>query len=243
MTNLTDKAMQSPELSPYNIICLYGEFGKRKTTTACSLIQSNGLLISSDNSWKVLNRTQHKDLLDKTTIVRYDGLSQLEHIEYEGFDTIIFDTFGKMVDNYLDILLDNADWGGRYREKLSSKEKSLSGLSVPAPIDYRVTRDQFRPHLNRIMNLPAHKIFTFHVNDPIEGLSADTTRKPRIPASTWSMIAELADIIGWLRGGRKGFTVSVDENSLAYVGKSRIDGIEGEMKQEDFINVYANSIR
>lgn len=242
--SLEDEALQPPEVSPFFVTCLYGEFGKRKTTTACSLVREKGLLISADNSWKVLKRERHGSLFDKVTIIGYDGLSQLDYIDYEDFDTVIFDTLSKMVDNYLDLLLDKANWGGRnFRESLSSREKELKGIEVPAPMDYRVVRDQFRPAFTRLMEAKAHKVFTFHVNDPIEGLSKDTVRRPRMPASTWSMIAELADVIGWLRGGRKGFTISVDENSLAYIGKSRLDGIEGEMSIEAFIEAYHNNLR
>ena len=220
----------------YPLICLYGEFGKRKTTTACGLIREHGLLISADNSWKVLKRDIHKDLLDKTELVLYDGLSQLEYIQYTNYDTVIFDTFSKMVDNYLDLLLDKATWGG-YRERLKSELSELKGLEVVAPIDYRVLRDQFRPVLSHIISQPVTKVFTFHVNDPIPGLSKDDTRKPRIPNSTWSMIAELADVIGYLHTKGKEIVVGVDEKRFGYVGKSRIDGIEGEMPIEEFISV------
>lgn len=227
-----DPAVAATEAYP--LICLYGEFGKRKTTTACGLIVEHGLLISADNSWKVLKRTIHKDLLDKTELVVYDGLSQLEYINYTNYDTVIFDTFSKMVDNYLDLLLDNATWGG-YREKLKSEREDLKGLEVVAPIDYRVLRDQFRPVLSHIMAQPVTKVFTFHVNDPIPGLSKDDTRKPRIPNSTWSMIAELADVIGYLHSKGKEIVVGVDEKRFGYVGKSRIDGVEGEMPIAEFI--------
>lgn len=241
--SLEAEALAEPELSPYFITCLYGEFGKRKTTTACSLVQEKGLLISADNSWKVLRRERHGDLLDKVQIVGYDGLSQLDYIDFEDYDHIVCDTTSKMVDNYLDLLLDKASWGGRnFRETLQSKEKELKGIEIPAPMDYRVVRDQFRPVLTRLLEANVHKVFTFHVNDPIEGLSKDTVRRPRVPASTWSMIAEMADVIGWLRGGRKGFTISVAENSLAYIGKSRLDGIEGEMSTDAFIKAYNDNL-
>lgn len=242
MATLSEEAMQPPVASSKFITCLYGEFGKRKTTTACSLVQESGLLISADNSWKVLNRERHGDLLDKITIVGYDGLSQLDYIDYEDYDTVICDTTSKMIDNYIDMLLDKAKWDRNFRETLISKEKELKGIEVPGVQDYRVVRDQFRPALTRLMETSVHKVFTFHVNDPIEGLSKDTVRRPRVPASTWSMIAEMADVIGWLRGGRKGFTISVDENSLAYIGKSRLDGVEGEMSIDSFIEAYHKNL-
>lgn len=241
--SLEEEAMKPPVASDKYVLCLYGEYGKRKTTTACSLVRERGLLISADNSWKVLKRERHATLLDKVTVVGYDGLSQLDYIDYEDYDTIILDTFSKMIDNYLDMLLDKAKWDRNFRETLVSKEKELKGIEVPGVQDYRVVRDQFRPALNRLMDADVHKVFTFHVNDPIEGLSKDTVRRPRVPASTWAMIAELADVIGWLRGGRKGFTISVDENSLAYIGKARLDGVEGEMTIDKFIEAYHNNLR
>jgi hypothetical protein len=243
MSNLADQVEYIPlaEASPegFLLTCLYAEFGKRKTTTACSMIKDRGLLVSADNSWKVLKRDIHKDLLDKTDLVLYDGTSQLEVLKYENYDTVIFDTTSKMIDNFLDLVLDEAGWGGkRFREQLSSKRKELNSIEVPGPIDYRVVRDQFRSVLRPVMEAKVHKVFTFHVNDPIEGLSKDMVKRPRIPNSTWSMIAELADIIGMITGDRKGFSISLKENSTTYIGKSRVDGISGEMPLDEFIKNY-----
>lgn len=224
----------------YKTSVLYGTYGKRKTTSACALVKEHGLLVSADNSWQVLLKPIHEDLFNKITLVEYEGLSQLDYLKYEDYDTVIFDTFSKMVDNYLDLLLEEAKWpsgasGGNRREKLQSTNKELKDIEVPAPTDYRVVRDQFRPILTRLIKIPINVIFTSHRNNPTPGLNKDTTLQPRIPDGVYSIIAEAADVIGYIEGSRRGFTINVDNNSLSCSAKSRVSGIEGTMPLDDFI--------
>lgn len=236
--------LETKEPSNYWTTVLYAETGKRKTTTACSMIIDKGLLISADDSWKVLKKDIHTDLRQKTTLIEFDSAGMFDHIDYKGYDTVICDTFTSMVDRFLDLLYDEASWGGKYRETLVTKNEFLKGTSTTAPIDYKVTRDKFRPIIHSLIRLPAHKIFLMHPNDPIPGLTKDPTRKPRLPGATWQILAEFADVIGFIEGqDKKGFTVNVDESSTACIGKSRIQGISGRMPLERFIDVYSDSVR
>lgn len=247
---ITYNKLSDMEVTPYWITVLYSEFGKRKTTTACSMIKEKGLLVTADNSWRVLLKPIHMDLFEKVTIVTYESRSQLLHIDYSKFDTIIFDTFSKMVAMYLDLLFDKANWGGKYRDKLvlarglSELERAdLEGTEKNAPADYMVLRDKFRPVLDRVFKTEAHKIFTSHVTNPIQGLSTDLTKRPSIPDKTFQIVGEAADVIGYLEGsGKKGITVNVDENAAYCVGKSRIQGIEGKMDWGMFISTYKENI-
>lgn len=234
------KSLDEAKPFGYKTTILYGVYGKRKTTTACSLVKEKGLLVSSDNSWQVLLKPIHSDLYNKITLVEYEGLSQLDYLDYDSYDTVIFDTFSKMVDNYLDLLLESAKWpsgasGGNRRDKLQSTVKELKDIEVPAPTDYRVVRDQFRPIVTRLIKAPINVIFTSHRNNPIPGLSKDTTLQPRISDGVYSIIAEAADVIGYIEGGRRGFTINVDNNSTSCHAKSRVEGIEGTMPLDDFI--------
>ncbi len=226
--------------SRYRVSVLYGDHGKRKTTTAASMVNEKGLLISSDDSWKVLLNDRHKTLYDKLKIIPYDGISQLEFVDFDGYDTIIWDTVSQSIDEYIDLLYDQGSWGGKYREKISSKHKDLQNVSVLAPMDYRVLRDVFRPVLNRLFEkTKAHIIFTSQYKEPIPGLSKDSAVRPDIPAATFKIIGTRADIIGYLQPAARGkFTIDVTENSVVSLGKSRIEGLEGKMDLDSFVNNY-----
>lgn len=230
---------------------LYGEIGKRKTTTACSMVKENGLLISADNSWIVLKRDVHKELRKKVKLIHYDSASQLLHIDYKPYDTVVLDTGTAMVDRYLDLLLKKARWtkGDGYRERLSpidSRDKNnpdLVDLTDLAPADYKVTRDKFRPIFHYLAHeVDAHIIITCHINEP-GPLSRSPVRMPRMPTATWKALGELANIIGVIEGNDgRGFTVNVDESSAAFVLKSQIDGISGRMPLATFVERYREGI-
>jgi len=236
---LKEIANQDATTSAYRVTVLYGDFGKRKTTTACSMVDEKGLLLSSDDSWKVLLNERHRTLSSKFKIVKLQGLSQLQYIDFSGYDTIIWDTISKSVDRYLDLLYDEADWGGKFREKLSTKNPDLKNVDILAPTDYRVTRDIFRPTLDRLFNnTEAHIIFTSQVKEPIKGLSPDMVKRPDVPPATFKIIAERADLIVNLRPENRGFVADLTENSLTILAKSRIEGLQGKMNLDDFVTKY-----
>lgn len=226
-------------VSPYRVSVLYGDYGKRKTTTACSMVHEKGLLLSSDDSWKVLLNERHRDIYSKIKVIKLEGIKQLEYVDLTGYDTIIWDTVSQSVEVFLDLLYDQSDWGGKYREKLKTTSKEIQGLEILAPVDYRVTRDYLRPAFNRLFtDTNSNIIFTSQMTEPLPGLSADQTRRPSIPASTFKILGTRADIIANLRPEGKGFVVDVTENSLAYLAKSRIEGLQGKMNLDDFVNKY-----
>lgn len=239
------EANKDATTSAYRVSVLYGDYGKRKTTTACSMVNERGLLLSSDGSWKVLLNKRHEELFSKIDVIKLEGLSQLEYINFDGYDTVIWDTFSRTVDGYTDLLYDEATWKNpntgkpMFRETLTSKNKELEGVQILAAMDYRVTRDIFRPRLSKyIFNLPAHIIFTSQVNEPLKGMSADMTKRPAIPAATFKIVAEKADIIANIRPHTRSFIADVTENSIAFLGKSRIEGIEGAMPLDSFVAEY-----
>lgn len=237
---LKEIANRDATTSAYRVSVLYGDFGKRKTTTACSMVNERGLLLSSDDSWKVLLNSRHSNLKDKIKVVKLEGLKQLDSIDFEGYDTIIWDTISKSVDRYLDLLYDNSTWGGKYREKITTNHSDLKGVEILAPMDYRVTRDIFRPVLDRLFNeTEAHIIFTSQMKEPIPGLSKTMENRPDVPAATFKIIAERADVIANIRAANRGkFIVDLTEGSVAYLAKSRIEGLQGQMDSEDFVSTY-----
>jgi hypothetical protein len=237
---LVEEANRDATVSPYYVTVLYGDYGSRKTTTACSMIKEKGLLISADESWKVLRNTRHAGLYSKVknSIIEYQGLSQLKYIDFNGYDTIIWDTISHSVDTYLDLLYDEANWGGKFREKISSRHPDLAGAETLAPVDYRVTRDSFRPVLNRLFKeTQAHIIFTSQMTEPMPGLSTNQQRRPSIPQATFKIIGTRADIIANTRGNGNKFVADASQ-SLTQLGKSRLETIQGPMDLDNFVAKY-----
>lgn len=225
--------------SPYRVSVLYGDYGKRKTTTACSMTNERGLLLSSDDSWKVLLNDRHRELYAKHKVINLTGIKQLDYVDFTGYDTIIWDTVSQSVEVFLDLLYDKSDWGGSYREKLKTTSEELKGLEVLAPIDYRVTRDYLRPSFNRLFHdTEAHIIFTSQMVEPLPGLSKNAVSRPAIPASTFKIIATRADVIANLRPENRSFVADLSEGSLTTLGKSRIEGLQGKMNLDAFVTKY-----
>jgi hypothetical protein len=237
---LIAEANKDATISPYYVSILYGDYGSRKTTTACSMIKDKGLLISADESWKVLRNNRHKDIYEKVknSIIGYDGLTQLKHVDFSGYDTIIWDTISQSVDMYLDLLYDEASWSGNRREKIVSKNKDLNGVETLAAVDYRVTRDVFRPVLNRLFReTEAHIIFTSQMTEPMKGLSQNEQKRPSIPQATFKIIGTRADLIAYTKGTGIKFVADVT-NSLTQLGKSRFETIQGSNDLEVFVAKY-----
>ncbi len=232
------EANKEATTSPYYVTVLYGDYGSRKTTTACSMVGERGLLLSSDDSWKVLRNPRHKEIYDKIDVKPLTGLSQLQYVDFTGYDTIIWDTISQSVDVYLDLLYDEANWGGKFREKINTKNDELKGLETLAPVDYRVTRDKFRPVLNRLFKeTEAHIVFTSQMTEPMPGISQNQQKRPSIPQATFKIVGTRSDIIAYTKGTGTKFVADV-ANSLTQLGKSRLEGIQGSMDLDNFVAKY-----
>lgn len=243
---LIAEANKDVTTSPWYVSVLYGDYGSGKTTTAASMVKERGLLISSDDSWKVLLKPSNKDLYAKfdngKSIIGYEGLSQLQYIDFNaGHDTIIWDTASQSVDMFLDLLADTAKWSGNERGKIMPRNKvlpkELLNVETLGYVDYRVTRDKFRPVLNRLFQeTNAHIIFTSQMKEPMPNAKDQKTR-PAIPSATFSIIGTRADIIGYCRDESGKFVVDVTQN-LSQLGKTRLEGIQGKMPVVAFVNTY-----
>lgn len=235
-----EAANAEPELSSYRVSVLYGDYGSRKTSTACSMVNERGLLLCSDDSWKVLLNPRHKEIRDKIRIVSLEGFSQFRYIDFEGFDTIIWDTVSQSVDEFLDLLYDEASWGGKFREKVVTKNEALKKMNLEtlAPVDYRVTRDAIRPIFNKLFKeTQAHIIFTSQMTEPIPNLSANQQKRPSLPQATFKIIGSRADLIVNTRSEGNKFVADATQ-SLTQLGKSRIEGVQGKMDLDTFVTKY-----
>ncbi len=236
---LIQKANENATLDPRRVTVLYGDFGSHKTTTACSMVNERGLLLSSDDSWTVLLNERHKEIYSKVAIKSLTGLSQLQYIkDLDTYDTIIWDTVSQSVDVFLDLLYDEANWSGKYRDSITSKNPDLKGLETLAPVDYRVTRDSIRPVLNKLFReTNANLIFTSQVNEVIPGLSSNPQKRPAIPQATFKIIGTRADIIAHTKVNGNKYTADVT-NNLTQLGKSRMESIQGVMDLDTFVTRY-----
>ena len=237
----------------YRTTVLYADTGKRKTTTALRMILNKGIYVAADNSWQVLYDPIHSELWDKIDggFVEYDSVSQLDYLKTEGVDTIILDTFTAMADKYLDLILEKGTWarGTGYREVISTTDPELKGAASTASVDYRLLRDRFRPTLHRLINeYPCHVIFLMHAQFPTD-MSKKAVNgnyiRPRLNPATWQIIAELANIVGYISGGKakSGFEVNVDEASTVYLGKSQVAGIKKHLDLDDFVRIYKETLQ
>jgi AAA domain len=241
---LTVEANKDPTVDPHRVSVLYGDHGKRKTSTAVAMVKEKGLLLSSDDSWKVLLNERHRDIRDRVEIKSLTGISQLDYTNMSEYDTIIWDTVSQSVETFLDLLYDEGTWKGKegkpaFRDQIESKNPELKGLEILSPMDYRVVRDKLRPAFNKLFKeTDAHIIFTSQMTEPFPGVGNQKIR-PSIPAATFKVIGTRADLIGYISpaSGSK-FSIDFSENSLSVLGKSRIEGIQGKMNLDDFVKTY-----
>jgi AAA domain len=243
-TEYEEEANKEVSTSPWFVSVLYGDYGSGKTTAACSMVKERGLLISSDDSWKVLLKPSNKELYAKfdngKNIKGYEGLSQLKYIDFSGIDTVVWDTFSQSVDMFLDLLYDEAKWSGSERGKIITKNLDLKDTETLGFVDYRVTRDKFRPVLNRLFReTDAHIIFTSQMKEPVMG--SDKKIRPSVPQATFSIVGTRADIIGMCRDESGKFVVDVTQN-LTQLGKTRIEGIQGKMPVATFVSKYKETV-
>lgn len=243
---LYNEANRDAVESPYRVTVIYGDIGSRKTTVAASLVKDKGLLLSTDGSWESLLNPRHAEIYKKLKITPVDAISQFKHIDFDnGYDTVIWDTASETVDTFLDLMYDEADWAGKIRENIVTKNPELKKLKVQSlgAMDYRVTRDTLRPVFNRLFfsGLTSHIVITSQVKKPMAGLSQDTQMRPDIPAATFKIIGVRATLIGHTKPVSGKYVIDFT-NNLTQLGKTRIEGIEGSMDHQAFITKYKERV-
>lgn len=212
-------------------VTLYGEFGMGKTVTAASY-SDNSLIVHTDSGWTSL---QNHSL--KADLIEYEAVSQLMAFDFEKdeHETIILDTVNEMTEEYLDMLMREASWGGKFREKIITNNPEVKNMENPAPADYQVIRNKFRPALRRFLKAKKDVFLICHENAPIEGLSRDMTKKPSLSDKVFKVIAQDCHVLGRMTRNNKGeFIIDVEGNSLI-AAKSRINTIKGKISPDEFI--------
>lgn len=241
-TALESQINEEPEL--YYKGVLYGDFGKRKTSTStrCSQKGKRAVLLHADRGWHVYRK--HDELRDKVIPVEYEGLSQIRALvdaivdgagKFTDVDLLILDTVSQMQENFIDFLMLNTNYGGKYRDQLVQTAKSKANgikfdpLDVPAPVDYHVVRNQMRPVFEHCVKAPIDVIFTSHVKEPSPISTQPQIRRPNITEATYNVLARDATFIGYMNDQGGKHTINFKGNPRMSA-KSQIKALDNQDK-------------
>lgn len=220
---------------------LYGDFSRRKTSTAVRCARSSAVILHADRGWHVLDN--HDDTRDKYTAVEYDGLSQIPAVvdaivnnrgKFAGHDLLILDTYSQMQENFIDFVLENANYGGKYRDQLvpkQGKRGKFEALDVPAPVDYHVVRNQMRPGIEKCIKAPLDVLVLAHLREP-GPMDKKQVRRPNITESVYKVVARDATFIGFMEVKAGEYTIDFKE-SATLSAKSQIPTLQGKIKTQD----------
>jgi hypothetical protein len=190
--------------------CIYGEFGTRKTTTALRCSETKAVLLHADRGWQVIHNHPDEFPADRVIPVTYQGLSQVKAIieaikegepPFDGTDLIVLDTLSQMQEIYIDFLLANADYGGKFRDSLVPKPgvKGFEKTEIPGMPDYQLARNKLRPIVNALVHAPVNVIFLAHVREPgpMEVAKGKLEKRPNITEALYKVVARDATFIGY----------------------------------------------
>lgn len=204
---------------------LFGEFGKRKTTTALRCIRSKGILLHVDRGWNVvLNHPDEFTLGENVIPLNYEGLSQVTAIveaiqgnqePFGGTDLIVVDTISQVQERYIDFLNENFTIFGRESAKpLPGKKdmftgKPLQEVSITGLPDYHLTRNKMRPIIDLLVQAPVNVLFLAHVREPspIEISKGILSKRPNLTDAVWKIVARDATFIGYMEERKNEYTI------------------------------------
>jgi hypothetical protein len=244
-----------PDDTPYTRGILYGEFGHWKTVTAASCINAvsenaTGLLLAADDGWVSLKN--HPEILERTKIVKYLGLSQITQIsegESERYDLIVVDTITQIQEDYVDFLMDNVTWNGNFRETSVPKRGSkVKGEEIPGLPDYHLTRNKLRRPLRKLLAAPCDVIFLAHLREPsfIEQQKGKLVRRPAVTQKVFEFIAREAHFIGFMEKQAKKEVATISfKPDPRTTAKSRIGLLDNQVINApdlpEFLKKWKNS--
>lgn len=224
-----------PEELHYNGV-LYGDYGKRKTTTALRCSQRRAILIHADRGWNVF--LNHPDEFDPKSIIpiEYKGFAQVKGIveavlsnqePFNDVDLIVVDTISQIQEKYLDFLLENFDYGGKFREKLTPRQgkspKEFKEIDIVSLPDYRVVRDRMRPMIDTLVAAPIDVLFLAHVREP-NAMQSSILRRPNVTEAVFNLLARDATFIGYMES-KKGEYETTFKPTPMICAKSQINSL------------------
>lgn len=174
----------------------YGDPGAGKTTLAGQLVENRGAIFTTDSAWVVL--LDNPEVASKIDQWPFQGFAQIRafaeaHMEgiepYASYDTIIWDTVAKAVDNTLRVLVGAKKY-----------PKEQQDPDVEAWPHYRQVERALIDTIAVLNKSDLNVIYTAHIRDPS---TQDKEKKrfairPNSPNACYQAIAQEVQLIGWL---------------------------------------------
>lgn len=237
---------------------LYGEYGVGKTVVSARCAMNKCLDVATDTGTdSFYNHQDDFGLVDKVSVMPYDGLSQLKAIgeaykegiepwEDSGIylaehDLVLVDTVSQIQEEYLDFLNDNYTFKGDHRVKaevrggqLAAKRLGLTDQEIIGLPDYHLTRNMMRSPIKALIKAPVNVIFIAHLREPsfLEQQKGKIVRRPTLTESVFKLIAREASWMGLMEREGNKRTIQFETNKTT-VAKSRIKEIENKKINAD----------
>jgi hypothetical protein len=204
---------------------LYGEFGTRKTTTALRCRENKAVLLHADRGWQVYKNHPEEFPDGEIIALEYESPSQIKAVVeaiaegqdiFEGVDLLVLDTFSQMQENFLDLVLEHTDYGGKFRDrptiKAGSHLKKSDIPDVPAMVDYHLSRNKLRPIVELLIKAPFNVIFLGHTREPgaIERADGKLEKRINLTEALYKVLARDATFIGLTRREKGNFTIDFE---------------------------------
>jgi hypothetical protein len=231
---------------------LYGEFGMRKTTTALRCGRKRTVLLHADRGWSVMHNHPDEFDLDKVIPIEYRGLSQIDAIReailegaepFQDVDLLILDTVSQMQEIYIDFLLENADYGGKFRDSMVPKAgvKNFEKTEIPGMPDYQLARNKMRPIVDRLVKAPINVMFLAHVREPgpMERANGKIERRPNITEALYKVISRDATFIGYMSKDKGDYNIDFTPKPTQSV-KSQIPELTDKKIKASELPEYLN---
>lgn len=182
-------------------LCLYGEPGMGKTSTAGKityLLGGKTCLITSDSAWTVL--LGHPEIAETIERYTFGGLSQVSAIaeaHREGiepwcnFRNLIWDTVSTSVNNVSRALV---------AQHPNTDAKDALGRGVEGWPHYRTTEGLLKDTIELLNKTTLNIIYTAHVREPSENdrKANKYAIRPAMPDACYKVIARESNLVGWL---------------------------------------------
>ena len=228
---------------------LYGDFGKRKTTTALRLSRKRAVLLHADRGWNVIRNHPDEFTPENVLPLRYEGLAQVRAIleavvgkqePFDDVDLIVLDTFSQMQENYIDWLNENFQIFGREKAvplpgRKGTDGKPLQEVSITGLPDYHLTRNKMRPIIEALVMAPIDVVFLAHVREPnpMEISKGKLEKRPNVTEAVFKLLGRDATFIGYMEHNNKGeFTIDF-EPKKTLAAKSQIPALTNKKIRTD----------
>lgn len=179
---------------------LYSDPKVGKTDFIARIIQEldlNPIWITTDSGWTTVLR--YPDVAERTRFVPFDSFAQVrmmvqahgEGIEpFSNYDTLVWDTASRSIDNMLRELV-----------RLKPLPQEQKDPSLESWGHYRMAESSLKDTVKVLSNSTMHIFYTAHIRDPTD---KDKEKKrfairPAGPEACYRVIAQEANLIGWLR--------------------------------------------